>query len=325
VDSWCPTPEALDRALWWILIQSHVSVERVGTSYNFASLDHAVGAFITKNFRGGTVVVKTSTAGDRSAHHEVSKSLLDRVLRITLRSVSAGQVVIADGPAFDVPYRAECNRLEWTEVAERYGVSIGDFNYDPSIEVSPGWPVSTDYLSSDLVLNLTKAKTHRRFGVSLAEKSLLGVLSGHQLGYPKLLGRHNFTTALLQVIQRRSPPIFSVIDGIRGIQGQGPLRGHPSSSSFIVFGTECLGPDIRATVEMGFDPAMVPAFHRPYPETKVELSSNWWQLRISDVDFIPSTSCSWLYRSLRNSPRTRARMYEPLMAGAKALWRDLES
>jgi len=275
---------------------------------------------VEEHFRGGHVIVKTSTAGRRSPEHEVSTPLLGSVLELVLRLAPRGSIFLADGPSFEIAYDDECKRLGWSDLVESTGISLNDLNRGPTIEIAPGWPISRVYAEADLVINLTKAKTHRRFGVSLAEKSLLGVLSGGELGYPKLAGRHSQAVWLLRQIADCSPPIFSIIDGFCGIEGEGPLNGIASRSDFLTFGPGCLGPDIRATVEMGFDPALTPIFHRPYHTAPADHSLVWQEMRTSRVNYRPPISCRWLYRSLRQGPRRRNAIYRALLVGAKESW-----
>jgi uncharacterized protein (DUF362 family) len=319
-EKWMEASSDFDEALWLILDEISVSVFDASTeSKMLEMLAESISSFVGENFRGGYVLLKTSTAGDRSSSHEVSTSLLDHILRHTSRLVPAGSIIIADGPANSIPYESECKRLGWQDLIGDLGVAVVDLNVGPAREVVANWPVSSCYLDADLVINLTKAKTHRRFGVSLAEKSLLGTLSGGSLGYPKLKGRHALTTWLLRHIYASSPPILSIIDGINGIEGEGPLAGIPTKSHFLAYGVGCLAPDLRATIEMGFDPALVPLFHRPLKPSSRLLQPDWKNLRRTDVDFLPSASSSWLYHSLRRS-RRREIIYQRLMKGAQECW-----
>jgi uncharacterized protein (DUF362 family) len=320
VARWCETPEQLDRVLWETVSQSDALVldsHKVSTQ---PLIEETVRTFVTQHLNKGYVLVKTSTAGNRSPEHEISTSLLAAVLEVVAEVASGPRVFLGDGPADDIPYELECRRFAWDTLAKELDVAISDLNRGPSLEIAPSWPASRLVLEADVVVNLTKAKTHRRFGVSLAEKSLLGCLSGEQLRYPKLAGRHSQAVWLLDRIKDSLPPMLSVIDGVQGIQGEGPLNGYPTRSHFVVVGSGSFAPDVRAVVEMGFDPVLVPSFHRPYLHSSIErASSTWMDWRVTNVDFLPSVSCSWLRRSLRRQQR-RQEKYTMLMEGAKPCW-----
>jgi uncharacterized protein (DUF362 family) len=318
-DHWPGTPDALDSALLSVLeTESAFVVDTSSSSNPFQFVTDILPGFVEQHYRGGSVVVKTSTAGNRSVAHEVSQSLLTRVLRIAIDLVPPKSVLLADGPAY-ASYQDECRRLGWNRIAQELAVGVGDLNIGEIIEIRPGWPVSANYLRADLVINLTKAKTHRRFGVSLAEKSLLGALSAEKSGQPKLVARHRYVPWFLKELQRRSPPIFSIIDGMNAIEGEGPLAGSITDSHFISFGVGCLAPDLRAIVEMGFDPVLVPLLCRPFGIPAPKVVPRWSDLRVTSVDFRPPASCSWLYRSLDRSIRRTAR-YKRLLEGARKSW-----
>jgi hypothetical protein len=125
----------------------------------------------------------------------------------------------------------------------------------------------------------------------------------------------------MSALEARSPVALSIIDGVRGIGGEGPLDGQPTRSRFMVAGEGYLGPDVQAVVEMGFDPLLVPLFLRPLARATGAAPVSWARRRVTHCDFLPSVSCSWMYRSLRNS-KHRAERYAALLAGAMAAWSD---
>ena len=53
------------------------------------------------------------------------------------------------------------------------------------------------------------------------------------------------------------PPDLSIIDGVVGMEGNGPVAGTPVSSGVAVAGTDPLAADTIATELMGFDPRTV--------------------------------------------------------------------
>ncbi len=181
----------------------------------------------------GWVLIKTSTAGRRGADHEVDLQLLVLVVEEVVASRTARDVIVADGPAFGDSYRVEVERLGWASAISRFGVLVEDLNEGEFSAAECEWPIATRFLGASGVINLTKAKTHRRFGVSLASKALLGALAGRELGYPKLEGLHRYVSWILVELERLSPPVLSIIDGLGGIEGEGPLRGVRARGNFL--------------------------------------------------------------------------------------------
>jgi uncharacterized protein (DUF362 family) len=316
---WPLSPDVLDGFLL-----SRVSEDRpqlLDSRHPWAvdALLDGLAEFLRANAGSGHVLVKCSTTTRRPLSHEVSGDLLERVLRVVTDVCAPGSVVMGDGPVWDIPFEEECERQGWAAMARRMGVALRDLNRDQSVEIEPGWPVSKTFLEARAVVSLTKAKTHRRFGVSLAEKTLLGVLSGGRLGHPKMSASgHRVVPWLLDTLSAAAPPIFSIIDGVNGIEGNGPMAGVPSSSHFLCFGPGCLGPEVRGIVEMGFDPALVPSLQRPIPVSK-PAQVRWADLRVTGLDFEPAPSCPWLYRSL-DRRWGRRRRFATLQQAVRANW-----
>jgi hypothetical protein len=69
---------------------------------------------------------------------------------------------------------------------------------------------------------------------------------------------------------------------------------------------------------MGFDPVLVPLYHRPFAYIfPGDSDVNWQALRVTNRDFEPSLSCAWLYRSLSHG-RRRGKRFTALAAGARS-------
>ena len=106
---------------------------------------------------------------------------------------------------------------------------------------------------ADLYINVPKLKTHGYTTVTLAVKNHKGLLSesdkkrDHQLGLHDPLAQH----ASIR------PPDLIVLDGITGVEGDGPLHGKVVKSRVFAVGTNMLEVDSVAARLMGFDPMKV--------------------------------------------------------------------
>jgi len=314
---WAESSEQAD-----MLILNHPLFEASQTSpilseFEFPLIRQRLFSFIRSNYYGGHVLLKTSTTGNRAAYHEVSPLLLWTIIKYTCETVSPKKVILADGPAF-ASYVEECKRLRWYDMVIQSGIRLLDLNKD-EVSYVVNWPVSKTFVTADIIINVTKAKTHRRFGVSLGLKGLLGALSGEILGYPKLQGNHHVVPWLTLELEKQAPPILTIIDGREGVEGNGPLQGIMTDSSFISVGEGCFCPDIRACIEMGFDPILVPGLIGPCNYLLGEAQVNWSDLRTTARDFIPPIPCSWLYKSLTDN-RRRGRNYNILLTEIRKCW-----
>lgn len=270
-----------------------------------------------------TIVIKTSVTGKRARHNEISPELLETILSICRTICPLNPIILCDGPAYVKSYYKECIKLGWEYLLKKYDVTVVDLNYDNAEYIAFTWPVATTWLNAARGLNVSKAKTHKRFGVSLATKNLIGTLPGQYLGFPKLSNLHEHVPKLLLDLLKRSPRTLNIIDGINGVEGNGPMHGRVTCSNFVVMGTNAYACDIRAIIEMGFHPAVVPSAIRPFDcldELGCQKGESFITMRNTHYDFLPSFSCSWMYKSLYKNHEVLEKIYLNLLEGIKECW-----
>ncbi len=277
------------------------------------------------NIPDGEILIKTSVTGNRPKNHEISNEILNNVAKTIIECKKHSKIYLVDGPAYSKSFFAECERLNRDELSRYYNIKIVDLNWDIANRSLVGWPISNKWINATAVINLCKAKTHKRFGVTLGYKNLLGVLPGKDLGFPKLSSKHTHVPILLYKLRMISPPTYTIIDGIKGIEGNGPMNGLQTESHFISFGEGCYYADIRATIEMGFHPALVPGLIRPFSKllscsSITTLPSSY---RLTNYDFLPPLTCAWLYQSLFTY-KSQQKNYSNLKEGLIECWEKVK-
>ena len=110
---------------------------------------------------------------------------------------------------------------------------------------------------ADLVVSLPKMKTHHWAGVTLAMKNLFGVMPGVAYGWPKNVLHHAGIPGSILDINAAVRPALAIVDGIVGMEGDGPIMGTARHSGVLVMGTNLPGVDATATRLMGIDPGRV--------------------------------------------------------------------
>jgi uncharacterized protein (DUF362 family)/NAD-dependent dihydropyrimidine dehydrogenase PreA subunit len=106
----------------------------------------------------------------------------------------------------------------------------------------------------DLIINMPKLKTHGLTGVTLSVKNLYGCIIGLTKSYlhVKFPNPKEFSRLLLE-IEKTVKPDLNIIDGIWGLEGNGPgSAGTPIKSNVIIAGTNPYAVDIIASELMGF-------------------------------------------------------------------------
>jgi len=117
-------------------------------------------------------------------------------------------------------------------------------------------------LGFDVVVSLAKTKTHDTALLTLSLKNMMGcIVSGDKSrmhGFASGVGElaesvkviHGNLLKLFEVIR----PQISVIDGIYGMDGEGPVDGTPKSLGVVVASTDAVAADATAARLMGYNP-----------------------------------------------------------------------
>lgn len=117
--------------------------------------------------------------------------------------------------------------------------------------------VSTELLQADLVINVPKLKTHHWVGVTLSMKNLFGTLPGTFYGWPKnLLHIKGIRNSILD-LSKTIPVHYVIVDGIVGMEGDGPIMGTAKKCGAIIMSRHMLAVDVTAAEIMGFNPEKI--------------------------------------------------------------------
>ena len=112
-------------------------------------------------------------------------------------------------------------------------------------------------LDADLVVSMPKLKTHHWVGVTLSLKNCFGCVPGRIYGWPKnVLHWHGVNESILDIATAVRPDL-AIVDGIVGMEGDGPIMGRPKHAGVVVFSPDPVAADVTATTLMGLDPGKV--------------------------------------------------------------------
>ena len=91
--------------------------------------------------------------------------------------------------------------------------------------------LSRTIANAEVVISLPKLKTHHWAGATLSLKNLFGTLPGICYGWPKNeLHWRGIDNSIVDIALTRTPDL-AIVDGIIGMEGDGPLNGTPSRSA----------------------------------------------------------------------------------------------
>ncbi len=110
---------------------------------------------------------------------------------------------------------------------------------------------------ADILISMPKLKTHHWVGITLSLKNLFGVLPGIFYGWPKnplhLRGIENSIVDLALTV----PVHYAIVDGVVGMEGDGPIMGTARNVGVVVMGRNLLAVDSTAARIMGFNPRKI--------------------------------------------------------------------
>lgn len=115
--------------------------------------------------------------------------------------------------------------------------------------------IAREYEKFDLVVDLAKAKTHAMMNLTLAVKNLFGLIdSADRISWHLAVGSDfgRFADLLLDLYLTVKPQLC-IIDGITGMEGNGPGSGTPVNASFLAAATDALALDASVSRTLGVE------------------------------------------------------------------------
>jgi uncharacterized protein (DUF362 family) len=112
-------------------------------------------------------------------------------------------------------------------------------------------------LATDFVVSMPKIKTHHWAGVTLSLKNMFGIVPGMKYGWPKnILHWHGIHECILDICAT-APIHFVIADGIRAMEGNGPLQGTERWMNKIVLSDDPVAADATCCRLMGLAPERI--------------------------------------------------------------------
>jgi uncharacterized protein (DUF362 family) len=219
---------------------------------------HACGL----NVSGKSVLLKPNLVEfDQSTSINTDVAVLAASLEV-FQSLGAASVNIAEGPG---------HRRDTWDIARlaRYRTEIPgfdsrftDLNRD---DVSPiaNFADEREFffpntaLRADLIVSVAKMKTHHWAGATLSMKNLFGLVPGSVYGWPKNKLHHIGIPRSIVELNRTFRKTFAIVDGIVGMEGNGPIQGKPKHAGVLVMGPDVVAVDATCCRIMGINPDKV--------------------------------------------------------------------
>jgi uncharacterized protein (DUF362 family) len=181
------------------------------------------------------------------------------------RRRGAAKIIVADGPALQRDAWQIVDAIGLTQLLSADALEFVDLNLaDVRAVPNPGGNLNLPVLyyplpvlQADVIVSLPKMKVHHWAGVTLSMKSMIGTTPGSVYGWPRnIFHIRDFANAIIDLNLTR-PCDYAIVDGIVGMQGDGPIHGTAVDVGVIVMGDNPPAVDATATRIMGLNPQAV--------------------------------------------------------------------
>jgi uncharacterized protein (DUF362 family) len=175
------------------------------------------------------------------------------------RGLGAAEVLIGEGPGHRRDTMGLAEDAEYRSGIENFDSLFIDLNRDDVSSLSGFADLPEIYLPNtarraDLIVSLAKMKTHHWAGATLSMKNLFGLVPGSVYGWPKNQLHQIGIDRSIAELHRVFPRTFAIVDGIVGMEGNGPIQGTPKQTNVLVMGSDLVAVDSTCCRIMGIDP-----------------------------------------------------------------------
>ena len=216
------------------------------------------------NVRGRRVVLKPNLVEFEPGSAINTHPMLVHATLEAFRKMGAA-VAIAEGPGHRRSTLDMADAAGYFQTIPGFEDIFTDLNLD---EVSRVWlpcPVSRlralylphTVLGSDLLVSMPKMKTHHWAGATLSMKNLFGIVPGGVYGWPKNVLHWAGIHECIADLHSLYPHHFAIVDGIVGMDGNGPIQGRPKPAGVIVTGHDPVAVDATCCRIMQIEPSRI--------------------------------------------------------------------
>jgi len=188
-----------------------------------------------------------------------------------------------DSPAIGNPLKA-AKKTGLAEKAEKLGIPMADFKTGVDIFFEKGiqnkkFTIAKAIFDNDGVISLPKLKTHGLEKLTGAVKNQFGCIPGVLKGefHVKLPDATDFAKMLVDLNNFVNPRLY-IMDGIYGMEGNGPRGGTPKKMNILLFSDDPIALDATVCRLVDVKPEYVPTIKHgmeagigTYLETEIEL------------------------------------------------------
>ncbi len=182
------------------------------------------------------------------------------------RAMGAASVRIAEGPGHRRNTLDLADAAGYFKIVPSFEDVFTDLNLDDVTRVHPAAPVLARWRNSICPTPRwaptcwspwPKMKTHHWVGATLSMKNLFGVVPSGIYGWPKNVLHWAGIDESIADLHAAFPRQFAIVDGIVGMEGNGPIQGVPKHAGVLVAGRDPVAVDATCCRIMRIDPMKI--------------------------------------------------------------------
>ena len=178
------------------------------------------------------------------------------------RAIGAADVRIAEGPGHRRVTLDLAEAAGYFETIPHFEDLFIDLNLDDVSRILLNNPFSrlnsvyfpNTALAADLLVSLPKMKTHHWVGATLSMKNFFGLVPGSVYGWPKNVLHWAGIDECIADFHASFPRHFAIVDGVVGMEGNGPIQGNPKPVGVLVAGRDMIAVDATCCRIMKINP-----------------------------------------------------------------------
>jgi uncharacterized protein (DUF362 family) len=178
------------------------------------------------------------------------------------QKLGASEVRIGEGPGHRRDTLDLADDARYRSTIPKFETIFTDLNRDDVSSVrgfaeEPEFYFANTVLAADLIVSLAKMKTHHWAGATLSMKNFFGLVPGSVYGWPKNKLHYIGIPESVVALNRKFRNTFAIVDGIVGMEGNGPIQGTPKPVGVLVMGSDLVAVDATCCRIMGINPEKV--------------------------------------------------------------------
>lgn len=212
--------------------------------------------------RGKNVVLKPNLVEFEPESSINTHPILVHALMEGFTAMGAASVRIAEGPGHRRNTLDLADAAGYFQTIPQFEDRFTDLNLDDVTRIRPARQFSrlpklyltNTVLGADLLVSVAKMKTHHWTGATLSMKNLFGTVPSGVYGWPKNVLHWAGIHECIADLHAAYPRKFAIVDGIVGMEGDGPINGVSKRAGVLVAGDDPVAVDATCCRIMKIDP-----------------------------------------------------------------------